>query len=126
MQMDDRSEIVRELAAPLASGRGWIKFLGILSIISGVLGALTIVGTVWAWLPIWLGILLFQTASGMEQASISGEASSFVTAQKRLKLYFMINGVMIVVAFALVVLFIIFGGMAAMMALAAHHASATI
>ena len=126
MQMDDRSEIVRELAAPLASGRGWIKFLGILSIISGVLGALTIVGLVWAWLPIWLGILLFQTASGMEQAAISGDASSFVTAQNRLKLYFMINGVMIIVAFALVVLFIIFGGMAVMMALAAHHASATL
>ncbi len=65
MQMDERGEIVRELSAPLASGRGWIKFLGILSIVSGALGALSIIGILWAWLPIWLGVLLFQAASGM-------------------------------------------------------------
>ena len=121
-----RNEIVRELAAPLASGRGWMKFLGILSIVSGALGALSIVGLIWAWLPIWLGVLLFQAASGVEQAAISGDATSFVTAQNRLRLYFMINGVMIIVAFALVVLFLIFGGMALLAALATHHASPTL
>lgn len=124
--MDDRNQIVRELAAPLASGRGWMKFLGILSIVSGALGALSIIGLVWAWLPIWLGVLLFQAASGVEQAAISGDATSFVTAQNRLRLYFMINGVMIIVAFALVVLFLIFGGMALLVALATHHASPTL
>lgn len=120
--MDDRNQIVRELAAPLASGRGWMKFLGILSIVSGVLGALSIVGIIWAWLPIWLGVLLFQAASGVEQAAISGDSTSFVIAQNRLKL-FVINGVTIIVAFALVVLFLIFGGMALMAGIMAHHAA---
>ena len=121
--MDDRNQIVRELAAPLASGRGWMKFLGILSIVSGALGALSIVGIIWAWLPIWLGVLLFQAASGVEQAAISGDSTSFVIAQNRLKLYFVINGVTIIVAFALVVLFLIFGGMALMAGIMAHHAA---
>jgi hypothetical protein len=121
--MEDRNEIVRELAAPLAAGRGWMKFLAILSIVSGALGALSIIGIIWAWLPIWLGVLLFQAASGVEQAAISGDLASFVVAQNRLKLYFVINGVMIIVGFALAMLFLIFGGMALMAGIMAHHAT---
>ncbi len=124
--MDDRNEIVRELSAPLASGRGWIKFLGILSIVSGALGAISIIGILWAWLPIWLGVLLFQAASGMEQASINGDSATFVMAQNKLRLYFLINAVMIIIAFALAILFVLFGGMALMAGLLAHHASTTL
>lgn len=118
--MDDRNAIVQELAAPLASGRGWIKFLGILMIVQGVLTALSIVGIVIAWLPIWLGVLLFQSASGVEQASINGDAATFVMAQNKLRLYFMIQAIMIIVLFALGVLFFLLGGMA-MMATMMHH-----
>ena len=124
--MDDRNEIVRELSAPLASGRGWIKFLGILSIVSGALGAISIIGILRAWLPIWLGVLLFQAASGMEQASINGDSATFVMAQNKLRLYFLINAVMIIIAFALAILFVLFGGMALMAGLLAHHASTTL
>ena len=38
---------------------GWLKFLGIILIIAGGLYALTLVGIIIAWLPIWLGILIF-------------------------------------------------------------------
>ena len=124
--MDERSEVVRELSAPLASGRGWIKFLGILSIVSGALGALTIVGLIWAWLPIWLGVLLFQSASGMEQASINGDTATFVAAQNKLRLYFIINGVMIIIGFAFAILFLLFGGMALMAGLLHHQVSPTL
>ncbi len=124
--MDDRNAIVQELSAPLASGRGWIKFLAILTIIGGALQALTIVGIIFAWLPIWLGVLLFQSASGMEQASINGDATTFVTAQNKLRLYFMIQAILIIVMFALVILFFLFGGMALMATMMHQHASPTL
>jgi Family of unknown function (DUF5362) len=118
--MDENTSLVQQLSAPLNSGRGWIKFLGILSIVGGVLTALSIIGILWAWLPIWLGVLLFQSASGMEQAAASGDTATFVMAQNKLRLYFVINGIMIIVGFALAVLFIMFGGMAAIIGLS-HH-----
>ncbi|MEO7148354.1 MAG: DUF5362 domain-containing protein [Rhodanobacteraceae bacterium] len=124
--MDDRNAIVQELSAPLASGRGWIKFLGILNIVGGALTALSIVGIIWAWLPIWLGVLLFQSASGMEQASINGDSTAFVMAQNKLRLYFVINGVMVIVAFGLAILFVLFGGMALMATMMHQHASPTL
>lgn len=124
--MDDRNAIVQELSAPLASGRGWIKFLGILMIVQGVLTALSIVGIIIAWLPIWLGVLLFQSASGMEQAAINGDATTFVMAQNKLRLYFVIQAIMIIVAFALGILFLLFGGMAALLAFTHHPVSPTL
>ncbi|MEO6967570.1 MAG: DUF5362 family protein [Rhodanobacteraceae bacterium] len=124
--MDDRNAIVQELSTPLASGRGWIKFLAILTIIGGALQVLSIIGILWAWLPIWLGVLLFQAASGMEQASINGDVATFVMAQNKLRLYFMIQAIMIIIAFALAILFLLFGGMAMMAGFMAHHASPTL
>ena len=40
------------VAEKLRSMKGWLKFLGILTIIAGALQVLTIVGIVFAWLPI--------------------------------------------------------------------------
>jgi hypothetical protein len=54
---------VRELSVPLFQAKGWLKFLGILSIIGGVFQALTIVGIIYAWIPIWSGVLLHQAGS---------------------------------------------------------------
>ena len=39
---------------------GWLKFVGVVYIISGVLSALTIIGIIVAWLPIWMGVLIYQ------------------------------------------------------------------
>ncbi len=54
---------VEEMFAVATQSKGWLKFLGVLSIIGGVLSALTIVGILVAWLPIWMGVLLFQAGS---------------------------------------------------------------
>ena len=44
--------------ASLCDVSGWLKFLGILNIIAGVLYCLTIVGAVVGWIPIWIGVSL--------------------------------------------------------------------
>lgn len=124
--METNSETVRELAMPLAMGRGWMKFLAILTIIGGVLQIFSIIGILWCWLPIWLGVLLFQAASGAEQASLSGDSAAFVMAQNKLRLYFMIQAIVIIIAFALMILFLLFGGMALMATLLHQRVGATL
>jgi hypothetical protein len=36
-------------------GAGWMKFLGVVSILEGALAVLTLWGILFAWLPIWPG-----------------------------------------------------------------------
>ena len=64
---------VQQLSMPIYQTRGWLKFLGVLSIISGVASALSIVGILFAWLPIWMGVLMFQAGSSIESASQLGD-----------------------------------------------------
>jgi len=87
-------KVVREVSLPLFSSKGWIKFLGILMIIYGVIAAMTIVGIIFAWLPIWLGVLLNQTANRIEQAHFSGDSVAMIRAQNSLSTYFTIYGVL--------------------------------
>ena len=87
-------KVVREVSLPLFSGKGWIKFLGILMIIYGAFMALTLVGIIIAWLPIWLGVLLNQTANKIEQAQISGDIAAMVRSQNSLSTFFTIYGIL--------------------------------
>ncbi len=90
---DDQLTLVREMGFPLYQGKGWIKFLGILSIVQGVIAALTIVGIIFAWLPIWIGVLLYQSATTMEKAYAMGDRKTFADAMGKLKTYFLIQGI---------------------------------
>lgn len=120
--MDDRSALVRDLSLPLASGKGWVKFVGIINIISGVLTALTIVGILWAWIPIWMGVLLVQSSSAIERAQMAGDESALRMALDKLRVYFIIQGVMLIIGLVLMVLgFVLFFG-ALMAAIASHNA----
>lgn len=62
------SQVVRSVSSPLAEAAGWMKFLGLLSIIAGATQMLSLVGILWGWLPLWMGILLYQSASSVESA----------------------------------------------------------
>jgi hypothetical protein len=76
-------------------------------IIYGAFLVLTIVGVIIAWLPIWLGVLLNQTANRVEQAQISGEMMSMVKAQNSLSTYFTIYGVLALIGIIATVIAII-------------------
>lgn len=51
--------------ASLCNVSGWLKFLGILNIVLGVIYCLTIVGAIFGWLPIWIGILLNNASTSL-------------------------------------------------------------
>jgi hypothetical protein len=103
-------QTIQQLSMPIYQARGWLKFLGILSIISGVGSALSIIGIVFAWLPIWMGVLMFQAGSAIESAGQLGDKFAFLRSLGNLKTYFVLQGVLalIGIVFALTMLCITF------------------
>lgn len=95
--LNTEERLVKELSHPLFSSKGWIKLVGILLLIYGVFIALTIVGLVIAWLPIWLGVLLIQSANRISEAHLSGNRLALIKAQSHLGTYFTIYGVLALV-----------------------------
>lgn len=86
--------VIRELSVPLYQCKGWMKLVGVMSIIGGALQVLTIIGIIIAWLPIWTGILLFQSATAITQAYEGDNQAEMTRALFKLKTYFIIMGVL--------------------------------
>jgi flagellar biosynthesis protein FlhB len=88
----------------------WLKFLGIVSIISGAISAITIVGIIFAWLPIWMGVLLFQAGDRASGVRYSEDLNSLAQMMEKLKMYFVVYAVAIIVSLAFVILLFAFAG----------------
>ena len=104
------NQTVQQLSMPIYQARGWLKFLGVLSIISGVGSALSIVGIIFAWLPIWMGVLMLQAGCSIESAGQLGDKFAFLRSLGSLKTYFVLQGVLALIGiiFALTMLCITF------------------
>jgi len=89
-----------------------MKFLGVLMIIYGVLVACTIIGIIFAWLPIWLGILLFQAGSKIDGAFQAGNKADLLASLGKLKTYFLIYGILALIGLALTVIMMLVWGAA--------------
>ncbi len=105
-------KFVKEVSYVLYSGKGWMKFYGIITVIVGILSAISIVGILYAWLPIWLGVLIYGTANKVDMAYRTGDKQAFIEAQKKLNTFFVINSVIILIGIIIsaVVLIAFFGG----------------
>ncbi|WP_430387484.1 DUF5362 domain-containing protein [Dyella sp. 20L07] len=101
---------IQDLCQPLASGKGWMKFVGVVFIIQGALTAITIVGIIFAWLPIWIGVLLMQSANAIERAQQSGDATALKESLAKLRTYFVIQGVLILVGIVMTAIYFMFFG----------------
>jgi len=105
--MDELS--IKEISLPLHSSKGWLKFIGVMLIIMGVLTALSIVGILIAWLPIWMGVLLFQSAGAIEQAYTSSDKASLLKSLNKLKTYFVIMGIVLLIYLIIMALALFMG-----------------
>jgi hypothetical protein len=104
--------LVKELSGPLFSAKGWMKFLGVLMIIYAVLMVVMSFGImiIIAWLPFWVGLLLFKAAGSVELAATSGNKQALYEAMTKLKTYFTIYGVLALIGIVIaVVVMIVFG-----------------
>ena len=106
---ENRPESISDLAMPLAIGKGWIKFLAITQIVFASLYVLVSfgLGLIVAWLPIWLSIVLLQAAEAIERAQVQNDAAALKMALGKLRLYFMIQAIAMIVGFGLAILAII-------------------
>ncbi|MGA2505472.1 MAG: DUF5362 family protein [Anaerolineales bacterium] len=105
------SRMIQELSNPIYQARGWLKFLGVLSIIGGIFQALSIVGIIVAWLPIWMGVLMFQAGSSIDAAGQLGDKFAFLNSLGSLKTYFVLQGILtligIIVAVSMVCILVV-------------------
>jgi len=99
----------------LLNTSGWLKFLGVLAIISGILTALTIIGIIIAWLPIWLGVCLFQAGGRFSIARQTNDAGMASMGARSLALAIKIIAITYLVGILFYV--IVFLGMAGSMAM---------
>ena len=112
-----QASVVRELGLPLLESKGWIKFLGIVSVIQGIIAVFTVVGILIAWLPIWIGVLLYQSATILERAYHSGDKDTYYSAMAKLRTYFVIQGIMTLIGILIAVMALSLGLMGAILEL---------
>ncbi|MCD6595822.1 hypothetical protein J7L68_09155 [bacterium] len=102
--MEISDKVLSSIVYEAGKSKGWLKFIGIITIISGALQALTIFGIVIAWLPIWMGILLLQTGKFADAFANEQDPSKLAEMLQKMRLYFTIQGILMLIGLIAVVL----------------------
>jgi hypothetical protein len=89
--------VVSRVISPLDASAGWMKLIGTVSIIYGVITALTIIGLLFAWLPIWLGVLTRKAATQAQLAYASGDENAAIASTDSLRVIFKIQGTLLLI-----------------------------
>jgi len=114
-------ELVRKLSETARSSSTWMKFLGVMLIIDGVMLAITGIGLLICWLPIWLGVILFQAAGDAEMAS-KGAAVKLLDYIQKVNRFFLIQGILALLILVLSLVMVFVFGMAVFWGLLAEMA----
>ena len=88
----------------LSRASGWMKAMGILSIVGGILSAITIVGIIYAWLPIWMGVIVYQAGKSAQMASTNKDETKLIEVVSKIRLFFLISVIVGIVAYAIVII----------------------
>lgn len=96
-------EHVGMLKGILRNTSGWLKFLGIVNIVMGGLAAITIVGIVFAWLPIWMGILLYKSGANATEFVYSDNANYLIESMDKLRTFFVLQGILVLIQVAFII-----------------------
>jgi len=110
MEVNPQVQLVQQITMPLFQVKGWMKLLGVVMIVQGIVAVFTIVGIIICWLPIWLGVLLFQAAGFAETAQLTGDSTQLIQALSKIKTYFVINGVLMLITLVMFGLMLLISG----------------
>ncbi|NOX37956.1 MAG: DUF5362 domain-containing protein [Calditrichaeota bacterium] len=102
--------LLNQLKAIAGNMATWMKFLGIMYILQGAFAAISILGILIAWLPLWLGILLFQAGNRASNAVLGNNPRELIAMLDKLRLYFIINGIIFIIMLAFMVVSMVFLG----------------
>lgn len=106
----EEKDLIKELSFPLFKAKGWLKLVGVMSIIYGVLTIFSVVGIIICWLPIWMGVLLFKAGNKIEEARAMGDKYQLLESLDKLKTYFVITGVLTLIGIIVFVIALAVGG----------------
>lgn len=95
---------LKRLSEPLYRVKGWIKFAGVMTIISGAFQVISIWGILIAWLPIWMGVLLISASNFIGKAYESDAEHDMLTSMGKLGTYFKIFGIFMVVLLVVMII----------------------
>ena len=101
------NETVRRVIRPLDESRGWMKLLAVMLYVVGGVYAITIIGLLVAWLPIWMGYLLWKSAAAAEAANVTGNENDAIESLGRLKTLFTIQGILAIISIGFTLLWLI-------------------
>jgi hypothetical protein len=104
-------DLLKRVCSRVAGSAGWMKFLGVLLIIDGVITAISVIGILICWLPIWLGVILFKAAGDAETASRGAPARLEDYVQK-LNRFFLISGILALISLIIGLIVLFVAGMA--------------
>ncbi|WP_224106170.1 DUF5362 family protein [Vreelandella aquamarina] len=105
----EKQELLRDLIEPIYRAKFWMQLIGVMLIIGGILSALSIVGIIVAWVPIWAGVVLMQAAKAADKVFQSGDEREMKFALSKIKTYFTIFGVMTLLYILFFVGMLLFG-----------------
>jgi len=97
----------QRIIQPIYASKGWMKLVGVLLIVQGAIVALSIIGLVIAWLPIWIGVLLMRSAKKAEEAYLVGGEVEAIESLASLKTVFTIYGVVSIIGIGFMILYIV-------------------
>lgn len=84
---------LESVTEPLYRSKGWMKFIGVLCIIMGVMYGMTIAGLIVAWLPLWIGIVLLRAARQIQLAHDTQDTTALSLGLENIRKFFKITGV---------------------------------
>lgn len=88
----------------LYRAKGWIRLIGVLALIMGILQALTVIGLIIAWIPVWIGVLLCSASSRIAEAHEQGDELALAVAVDKIRLYFKIVGIFALIGLVFMVI----------------------
>lgn len=103
---------VPEVAAPLHRARGWMRFVGLAEIVSGLALAATVVGLLAAWIPVWAGVVLLKAAGNARRAVEDSDPEALAAGLRQLHTFFVLSGVQALLLVATIVTSVLVGGAA--------------
>ncbi|MBD3246766.1 MAG: hypothetical protein GF333_07120 [Candidatus Omnitrophica bacterium] len=108
--MEEQS--TQHIMRPLYEVKGWLKFLGIVHIVTGALQCLTIIGALFGWIPLWIGILSLKTANNLGEAEDTDDAAAARTGLQNLGLIIKILGIFAIIGVCLSLAYVLIAGIA--------------
>ena len=121
MEASPTATDIRSIIEPLARGKFWMQLIGVMMIIYGAITALSIVGIIIAWIPIWAGAVLMQAAGAVHRAYTTSAPEEASYAMGKLRVYFTIFGVLTLLGLILMIVSMLFGIGAGMMGMGAAN-----